>query len=72
MESGGVRYDFDFIMTYSVDWIMFPNVSLFSTIFLCKVFGSRERVQPPLIHGDSVYKIQYIRVASSNSICKTK
>ena len=44
----GARYDVDFVMTYGIVWIIFPNVSLLYTIFLCKVYGSRERVRPPL------------------------
>ena len=38
----GARYDVDFVMTYG-------NVSPLYTIFLCKVYGSRERVRPPLL-----------------------
>ena len=44
----GARYVVDFVMTYSVVWIIFSNVSLLYKIFLCKVYDSRERVQPPL------------------------
>ena len=44
----GARYDVDFVMTYGIVWIIFPNVSPLYTIFLCKVYGSRERVRPPL------------------------
>ena len=44
----GACYDADFVMTYGVVWTIFPNVSPLYTIFLCKVYGLRERVRPPL------------------------
>ena len=53
-ELAGARYDVDFLMTYGVVWIIFPNVSPLYTIFLCKVYGSRECVRPPLWLGTLV------------------
>ena len=44
----GACYTIEFVMTYSIIWIIFLNVSLLYTIFLCKANGSRERIQPPL------------------------
>ena len=44
----GAHYIVEFVMTYSVIWIIFLNVSLLYTIFLRKANGSHERVQPPL------------------------
>ena len=41
-------YTIEFVMTYSVVWIIFLNVSLLYTIFLCKDNSSHEHVQPPL------------------------
>ena len=48
MESGGARYDVRFVITYGFVWIVFPNVSLLFKIFLCEVYGSRERDRPSL------------------------
>ena len=48
MGSAGARYDVGFVITYGFVWIVFPNVSLSFTIFLCVVYGSRERDRPPL------------------------
>ena len=44
----GACYTIEFVMTYSIIWIIFLNVSLLYMIFLCKANGSHERVQPPL------------------------
>ena len=49
MGFAGARYDVCFVITYGFVWIVFPNVSLSFTIFLCEVYGSRERDRPPLI-----------------------
>ena len=48
MGFAGARYDIGFLITYGFVWIVFPNVSLSFTIFLCEVYGSRERDRPPL------------------------
>ena len=48
MGFAGARYDVGFVITYGFVWIIFPNVSLWFTIFLCEVYGSRERDRPPL------------------------
>ena len=48
MGFAGARYTIEFVITYSVVWIIFLNVSLLYTIFLCKANGSHKRVQPPL------------------------
>ena len=48
MGFAGARYTIKFVMTYGVVWIIFLNVSLLYTNFLCKPNCSHERIQPPL------------------------
>ena len=47
----GARYTIEFVMIYDVVWIIFLNVLLLYTIFLCKASGSRECVLSPLPQG---------------------
>ena len=49
MGFAGAHYTIEFVMIYGVVWIIFLNVLLLYTIFLCKANGSCECVQPPLI-----------------------
>ena len=58
MRFAGARYDVGFAITYGIVWIVFPNVSLLFTIFLCEVYGSRERDRPPLVSHHALCIVQ--------------
>ena len=51
MGFAGALYDVGFVIIYGFIWIVFPKVSLSFTIFLCEVYGSRERDRPLLMPG---------------------
>ena len=48
MGFAGAHYDVDFLITYGFVWVVFPNVSLSFTIFVCEVYDSHECDRPPL------------------------